>query len=116
VLLQNHQNAIIPARKIKDYLLSLTHRDGRSKAIFFIGFGFSMLQWEQLADALHLHAATHSVIEETVTPFGISYTIDGSLIAPDGRSPTVRVIWFIEIGEHYPRLVTAYPLKESSHD
>jgi hypothetical protein len=116
VRLPNASNAIIPDRKIRDYLLSLTHRDGRSKALFFMRFGFSSHQWERLAEAIHLHALTHPVIEETDTPFGISYTIDGMLITPDGRNPAIRVIWFVETDEQYPRLVTAYPLKGSDHD
>jgi hypothetical protein len=52
-------------------------------------------------------------VEET--PFGTSYSVEGSLSAPDGRMPQVRVIWFIETGQHLPHLVTAYPLK-GAHD
>ena len=46
-------------------------------------------------------------------PFGTGYTVEGALLAPDGRTLRVRVVWFIEIGEAVPRLVTAYPLKEA---
>ena len=109
--LPNHQDAVVPERKIRQYLLSLTHRDGRSKAAFFTRFGFVPDDWEALATALRRHAAEHEVVEVEATPFGTSYTIAGSLSMPDGRSAQVRVIWFIETGERIPRLVTAYPQK-----
>ncbi|HUF46630.1 MAG TPA: hypothetical protein VMM93_02380, partial [Vicinamibacterales bacterium] len=35
--------------------------------------------------------------------------LSGKLIAPDGRTPLVRSVWFIERGEDVPRLVTAFP-------
>jgi len=39
--LPNHEKAVVPKAKITDYLLSLSHRDGCSKAKFFMLFGFS---------------------------------------------------------------------------
>ena len=53
------------------------------------------------------------VVATDETPFGTGYTVEGALLAPDGRTPRVRVVWFIETGEVVPRLVTAYPLKEA---
>ncbi|MEK7270317.1 MAG: DUF6883 domain-containing protein [Planctomycetota bacterium] len=29
--------------------------------------------------------------------------------APDGRTPSIRAVWFIERGETNPRFVTAFP-------
>ncbi len=109
--LPNHEQAMVPQRKITGYLLSPTHRDGRSKAAFFTRFGFSAASWEVLAEALRRHAADHNVMETEDTPFGTSYTIEGALVTPNGRAPRVRVVWFIETGETTPRFVTAYPLK-----
>jgi hypothetical protein len=109
--LPNHEQAIVPQRKITDYLLSSTHRDGRSKAAFFSRFGFSVEGWDVLAAALRRHAAEHPVVETEHTPFGTRYVVEGGLTAPDGRTPRVRVVWFIERGETIPRLVTAYPAK-----
>jgi hypothetical protein len=54
--LPNLEKALVPERKITAYLLSLTHRDGRSKAAFFTRFGFSANAWTLLADALRRHA------------------------------------------------------------
>ncbi len=107
----NAAHAVIPERKITAYLLSLTHRDGRSKAAFFMRFGFAADDWEGLANALRRHAADHELAEQEATPFGISYVVEGTLTTPDGRSPQVRVVWFIATGASIPQLVTAYPLK-----
>ena len=41
MMLPNYEQAIAPQRKITEYLLSFTHRDGRGKAAFFAHFGFS---------------------------------------------------------------------------
>lgn len=103
--------AITPEPKVTEYLLSLTHPAGRSKAAYFMRFGFDRAQWQVFASALRRHAAEHDVVETDDTPYGRSYTVEGPLSAPDGRAPQVRVVWFIETGQTAPRLVTVYPLK-----
>ena len=108
--LPGHDRAVVPRAKITGYLLSLTHRDGRSKADFFTRFGFSIASWEELAAALRHHAADHTVAKVEDAPFGTRYVVEGILPTPDGRTPTIRSVWFIETGEHMPRFVTAYPL------
>lgn len=109
--LPQFEQAIIPERKLVEYLLSPTHRDGRSKAAFFASFGFTKETSEMFADALRRHAGEHDVVATEMTAFGTSYTVEGMLRAPDSRLPLARVVWFIENGETVPRLVTAYPLK-----
>lgn len=106
-----YENAAIPKTKIADYLLSLSHRDGRSKAKFFLRFGFSQDQWEELAKALKKHAATNEVFKMERTHFGMRYVVEGKLESPDGRNPRIRSIWFIENDASKPSFVTAYPLK-----
>lgn len=108
--LPNHQQAVIPREKIVDYLLSPTHRDGRSKAEFFTRFGFSREDWETLAAALFDHAAAYEVAKIESSPFGSRYVIEGAITSPDGRNPGVRVVWFVETDMEIPRLATAYPL------
>jgi uncharacterized protein DUF6883 len=112
MMLPHVDQAIIPEKKITEYLLSFTHEDGRHKAKFFTSFGFALDAWELLAEALHQHARTNEVTKTEPSPFGIRYVVEGPLTAPDGRSPGVRVVWFVEAGETAPRLATAYPLKE----
>lgn len=43
------------------------------------------------------------------TDYGIKYTVEGPLSAPDGRIPRLRAVWFVTTGDAVPRLVTAYP-------
>lgn len=101
---------MVAREKITHYLLSLAHEEGRSKANFFLRFGFTADMWETFALALRRHAATHEVARILDSPYGTRYVIEGMLEAPDGRTPEVRSVWFIEFGTSIPRLVTAYPL------
>lgn len=109
--LQNLNQAQVPKEKITDYLLSTTHRDGRHKAAFFMRYGFSAETWERLAEALRRHATENEVVKVEQTPFGTRYVVEGPLPAPDGRAPQIRVVWFVELDETIPRLVTAYPAR-----
>ena len=109
--LPNYEQAEIPEEKIVGYLLNLAHVDGRGKAIFFIGFGFTLDGWETLAKALREHA-TLDVAKVEDSPFGKRYVVEGALPTPEERSPQVRSVWFITTGQETPRLVTAYPLEE----
>ena len=112
--LPNHKEAIIPYEKISGYLLSTTHRDGRHKAAFFTRYGFSLDSWENLAESLLRHASDHEVNKIEESPFGTRYIIDGIMVAPDGRTPCIRSVWFIEKDENLPRFVTAYPLRRKT--
>src|SRR5579859_5955605 len=111
MMLPYAEQVIIPQRKLTEYLLSPTHRMGRAKAAFFTSFGFTLEDWEILADALRRHAVENEVKTTEETPFGMNSVVEGVLRAPDGRTPWVRVVWFIEAGEDLPRLATAYPPK-----
>src|ERR1017187_4134639 len=108
--LPNAERAVVPSRKITHYLLSTTHRDGQHKAEFCRSFSFELEAWEDLAAALLNHARQHEVIEIVPPPFGRNFVIEGAPPAPDGRSPEVRVVWFIAKNAETATLVTAYPL------
>lgn len=109
--LPNVEKAVVAEAKITRYLLDLTSENGRSKARFFLAFGFTVDEWEVMAKALKQHAASHDVKNiEPRPPFGVNYVIEGALITPDGRNPAVRVIWAIDTGGDTPRLISAYPL------
>ncbi|NJN55111.1 MAG: hypothetical protein HC804_10335 [Anaerolineae bacterium] len=109
--LPNGDQAEVPQAKITEYLLSFTHEDGRPKAQFFTRFGFTIAEWEQLAEALKEHGQQHFVTKVEDSPFGKRYVIEGTLNAPDKRTPFIRVVWFIKDGTDTPQLVTAYPLR-----
>jgi hypothetical protein len=109
--LPNREHAVVPRKKMVDYLLSTTHRDGRHKAVFFSGFGYGADKWEDLANALVRHASDHEVAKQEDSPFGTRYVIEGILVMADGRDAFVRTVWFIDTGADTPRFVTAYPLQ-----
>ena len=100
----------VPQEKVADYLLSAGHPQGRHKSAFFRAFGFSPTAWERLAAALARHGAEHEVTVTEDTPFGRRYSVDGGLVALDGRRPMVRTVWFVDKGSDVPRFVTAHPI------
>lgn len=108
--LPHADRAVVPSDKISGYLLSLTHPDGRDKAVFFISFGFSPEAPGQLEAALLQQAGSQAIVKSVSSAFGVRYVVEGQLETPDGRNPLVRSVWFIDMDEDVPRLVTAYPL------
>ncbi len=109
--LPNADVATVPWAKVVSYLLSPAHPDGRHKARFFLRFGFSQDAYDVFAAALVEHAKTNEVAGASDTPFGVTYTVEGPIETPDGRSPAVRTVWGILRDETVPRFVTAYPLE-----
>ena len=103
----------INAEKISAYLLSPTHPIGRHKARFFGSFGFVRAAPDALMSALVEHARIHEVASIEESRFGKRYAVDGPLRCPDGRTPLVRVIWFIEGDGGEPQFVTAHPLPKA---
>jgi len=103
--------AQIARNKLTDYLLSLDHPLGQYKAMWLLSLGFRLDRSDRLARAIRTHAARSPVTRTTRSAFGTSYVVDGKLTTPLGRTPHVRVIWFIEHGEEAPKFVTLYPLR-----
>jgi hypothetical protein len=101
--------AVIDGSKLTGYLLSRAHPQGAAKARFLEAFGFRRDCPDVLRAALVDHARDHDIASVHETPFGTKYEIDGHLVAPDGRRPVVRAIWFVAAGETTPRLVTLVP-------
>jgi hypothetical protein len=108
--LPNHQSATVPERKVTHYLLNPAHPAGGSKASFFLRFGFTVTEWQRLADALVRHARENDVVESEQTPHGTRHVVEGPLTAPDGTRLNVRSAWYINPGGGAPRFVTAHPL------
>ena len=109
--LPNPEKAYVQRPKITDYLLSSTHEIGKTKAVFFLRFGFSQENWQLLAQALILHTRNSTVIDVTETEFGTKYILEGPLACPDGRTPGIRSVWEIAHGDDAPRFITAHPDK-----
>jgi len=108
--------AIIPRAKIVDYLLSVSHTTGRAKARFLEDFGFRAQDWLVLHEAIIAHARANGVTASHRTHLGTSYEIDGPLLTPAGRTPIVRVVWFVGSQENVPRLVTLVPRRIGTDD
>jgi hypothetical protein len=110
VNLPNANYAFVERAKITDYLLAFDHPEGGGKAEFFTRFGFTADDWEALATALLAHARAHPVSSMAQSIYGTKYRIDGPLLCPGGRSPSIRVVWIVDKGADAPRLVSAHPL------
>ena len=105
----NAEKALVEREKITEYLLSTTNPSGRSKAFFFLRFGFSADSWEVFAEALKLQGSAHEVVRTVETVHGPRYYVDGIIGTPDGRNPRVRTVWQVDPGSDSPRLITAHP-------
>ena len=108
--LPNANLAKVPEQKITRYLLNPSHPAGGSKAAFFLRFGFTVANWQGLAEALLTHARENEVAATEQTPHGTRYVVDGPLATPGGASLNVRTAWYISPGDNAPRFVTAHPL------
>lgn len=107
-MLPNAHLAIVPAEKVRDYLLSRTHPTGRFKQAVFTALGYEQLHWETLHRDLLTLARSGLASEVETTSYGRKYRVGGTLTGPNGRSGRFVSIWIIG-PEGAPRLVTAYP-------
>lgn len=104
--------AIVDQSKVVAYLLSESHPDGRSKAVFFSALGFSPHRWQTFARALREHGGAGEVASVSSSAYGKRYSVDGAIETPDGRDPWIRTVWIIDSDRRVPRLVTAHPLRK----
>jgi len=109
--LPNRRKATIKREKLTNYLLSLTHEEGKSKAKFFRGLGFNEANIAEFEQALLKIGKSNEVLEvdKTSSVYVTKYVIDGLLTSPSGKLVKVRTVWGIKIGEEIPRLISAYP-------
>jgi len=109
VKLQNADRAIVDPTKLQGYLLSATHPVGRFKANFFRRLGYDADQWHRLdADLRGQHLREDARLVDS-SVYGRKYEIRAILKGPHGRADAVVSIWFVRVGEDFPRFVTAYP-------
>lgn len=105
------KNAIVPRQKLTEYLLSLTHEKGKSKAKFFRSIGFDESNLEKLEKSLLKIAKSNSVqkVDKAKSNILIKYVIDGFIDAPNGKRYKIRTIWGIRVDNKIPRFITAIP-------
>ena len=102
-------DAIVPLRKLTEYLLSESHPVGSSKAGFFHSLGFDNDNVRWLENGL-LNIARHGdIVADVSSSHGIKYVIDGQIESPRGGVVVLRTVWIIETDQGQPRFVTAYP-------
>jgi hypothetical protein len=112
--LPNPDRCFVADAKIVDYLLSDLHPEGAPKSKFLKSFGFSAAQPDELRRSLVDHARSHDVLATRDTEFGTIFEVHGRLASPNGRDPWLVVVWIIDTGTDFPRLVTAIPSQEKS--
>ena len=104
----NADHAVIAEEKIRDYLLNPSHPVGGSKAVWFASIGYTLGNWQDLADDLLQVAQTSEDFIAKSSPFGVKYEVSGELGCP-GHRPGLLVSIRIAEENDPPRRVTAYP-------
>ena len=113
--LPNRRNATIKREKLTNYLLSLTHEGGKSKAKFFRGIGFNETNIDEFEKALLKIGKSNDVkeVDKRKYKYVIKYIIYGLIDAPNGKQYKVKTIWAINVGSERPHLSTAHPSRLS---
>ncbi len=106
------EDAIIAPAKLRDYLLSEEHPDGRSKARYLARLGYSRAEWGRLDRDLREQILPLKARPVRESPWGSKYEILGVLKGPSGRAAWIRSIWIVLRRETRPRLVTLMPWNE----
>jgi hypothetical protein len=106
------RDAVIPQDKLRDYLLSVAHPDGRGKAEYLGRLGYSQGTAGQLDADLREQILSRDAQPGRPSPYGQKYEILGPLTGPNGKNAWVRTIWIVLTGETAPRLVTLIPAEK----
>lgn len=105
-----YKKAFVPAEKINNYLLSLTHEKGKHKAIFFRKLGFdktnAYLFEKALLKIVHTNPvySSRDIINNEIC-LGKSYVVMGIIVGPRGTA-NIKTIWSILKNKRQPSLVT----------
>lgn len=102
------EHAIVTEEKLCDYLLNSSHAVGGPKAIWFASIGYSVDNWQELADDLLRQARNSDNFIAKPSPYGIKYEVSGEIGRPGFRSALLVSVWIVD-EDGPPRLVTAYP-------
>jgi len=86
------QDAIIAPAKLRDYLLSEEHPDGRSKARYPARLGYSREEWGRLERDLREQVLPLEARLVGESPWGSKYEILGGLRGRSGRAAWIRSI------------------------
>jgi hypothetical protein len=106
--LPDRGSTCVEEKKIRKYLLDLTHPEGKPKAEYFIRRAFKTEAWETLRDALIQQGITNQVVETKDHKYGKRYVVECSCITPDLTNPCIRSVWEVNQDGNRPRLITAH--------
>jgi hypothetical protein len=98
---------VIPAEKLRDYLLNAAHPRNRGKARLFAALGYFPESWEILASDLRTQHLPNEATESGSSPDGVKYFIIEPLLGPTG-SANIKSICQIDFGSEVPRFISAY--------
>ena len=104
--------AIISPEKLRDYVLSPTHPDGKTKADYLARLGYSQERWEELERDLRAQHMTLDARPTRITLWGRKYEILGPLVGPNGGTAWVRTVWIVRHGESAASFVTLIPARK----
>ncbi|UCC73729.1 MAG: hypothetical protein JSV86_03980 [Gemmatimonadota bacterium] len=110
--LPNAHAAHVPPGKVSEYLLSLAHSYGASKARFFRRLGYGD-ETAKLLESELLQLARDGELAGTIPgTYGTKYIVEGKIRRPGGGQASLTSVWLIEQGKTRPRLVTAYQRRQ----
>jgi len=107
--LPNAEFAVVPAAKVRDYLLNPSHPQGGPKArVFAAVLGLTRDDWRYLRDQLRAGAMHAPALHRETTTWGELFEVRMEVQGHEGRAAVVRTGWIIRSDDHRPHLTTAY--------
>jgi hypothetical protein len=107
--LPNYQNAVLPREKLEKYVLDPTNPVGKNKAVVFKSvLAFDPSNWDVLAKIIIDQLPYYEALLGRKDNYGQRYNVTMPITGPNGRTADVLTAWIIDIGEDYPRFITAY--------
>lgn len=101
--------AVIPAAKLRDYVLNPAHPQGGPKArVFAAALGLTRADWRSLRDQLLTAVRTAPASPRGSTQWGELYEVLVDIRGHYGRTARVRTGWICRSDDGRPHLTTAY--------
>jgi hypothetical protein len=104
--------SVIASDKLRDYVLSPTHPDGRAKAAYMARLGYTQGNWRRLEADIREQILPREAKHVADSIYGRKYEILGPLTGPSAAHSWIRTIWIIPWGQTHARLVTLVPMEE----
>lgn len=104
--LPNYKRAIIPQRKIGNYLLNPSKSNGKSD--FFNSLGYNMKNAERFEKDIRKGLESNKAMSYHKDKFG-NTSFDVNMPLGIGKKVMVTTAWRVDKGSTAPRFITAYP-------